>query len=250
MTDEEAEALGLLRAEVSAEPHDPTAPDGLPEVPGGWRLQELPIAGWTFRLWRPADPDASLDHADAEAWSAGTRDPYWVYLWPAAEKTVETLLGPVGPTLPGARGRVLELGCGIGLVGLAAGSGGATVTFSDIQADACRLAAINAAENGVTAETLAFDWADPPAGLAPFDLIVGSDLVYEGVAHDRLLTTLSALLAPAGRAVFGDPGRAELPTFLERADSAGFAVTLTDGAGRGLLAPPRPGFCVIELRRA
>ncbi|MEM1061191.1 MAG: methyltransferase domain-containing protein [Planctomycetota bacterium] len=249
MTDEEAAAAGLLRAEVSAVDADPSAPAELPAVPGGWRLQEVTVGGRAFDLWRPADPDASLDDADPTAWIEGTRDPYWVYLWPAAEKTAEAWLGDVGEELAVGGGRVLELGCGVGLVGLAAGSVGARVVFSDIQADACRAAAVNADANGIHSETLTFDWAEPP-DVEPFRCVTGSDLIYETVAHGPLLVTLQAVLAKDGVAVFGDPGRAALPAFLEAASDAGFAVRLTDGDGRELLSPPRPGFCLVRLTHA
>lgn len=91
-------------------------PDELPSITGGWTDREWTIEGHSFRMTLPAVPDALLD--DNEVHEAFDRDeymPYWAFLWPSALKMVATILRTEWP----AGSEVLELGAGIGLVGLA-----------------------------------------------------------------------------------------------------------------------------------
>ncbi len=111
---------------------------GLFDVPGGWALRAITLAGRSFELILPADPDSVLESqlaADrsqagedrpAEA-DGATVDPYWAALWSAAIPTAEAVLRADWRCAE----RVLELGCGVGLVGLAALACGLQVTFSD-----------------------------------------------------------------------------------------------------------------------
>src|SRR6267142_6435034 len=126
-------------------------------VPGGWSDREVPVGPHVFRLFTPADPDQLLDHL--ETTQAATQphlaDPYWAKLWPAAP-----LLAAAVVRNPAPRGtRVLELGCGSGLVGIAALACGLDVTFSDYVPFAVELALENAARNGFrSARGLILDW--------------------------------------------------------------------------------------------
>ena len=62
-----------------------------------------------------------------------------------------------------ARSTALEIGCGLGLPGVAALSVGLRVTFSDYDATALGFAADNARANGfLDFETLQLDWRYPP----------------------------------------------------------------------------------------
>ena len=58
----------------------------------------------------------------------------------------------------------MEIGCGLGLPGIAALSKGLRVTFSDYDPLALRFAADNARANGFTDfKVLQLDWRHPPA---------------------------------------------------------------------------------------
>src|SRR5690242_8891234 len=98
-------------------------------VPGGWSDRTIVLGGRAFSISTPTDPDAFLEHLEEPAADARPHyaDPYWAKLWPAAPLLAEAILRH--PPTPPAR--VLELGCGSGLVGIAALACGLDVTFSD-----------------------------------------------------------------------------------------------------------------------
>jgi predicted nicotinamide N-methyase len=132
----------------------------LPSIPGGWTEREWVIEGRAFRLTLPAVPDAFLEDPDVHA--AFDRDeymPYWAYLWPAALKMVATILKSEWPP----QAEVLEIGAGIGIVGLAGLARGLNVTISDYEPKAVELALYNARRNGFTqGQGLVLDWRSPP----------------------------------------------------------------------------------------
>ncbi|WP_145260155.1 class I SAM-dependent methyltransferase [Calycomorphotria hydatis] len=221
-----------------------TPTHNLPTVPGGWTTEEITVGDRTFTLSLPANPDASLDDPHlAEAWEAGRSDPYWLYLWSAATPLADIVnQHQTEPSL-----RVLELGCGLGLVGLAALAAGHEVTFSDRETPAVEVARLNATENGLDRHHgLIFDWETPPS--ETFPLIVGSDLVYEPSIHAPLLKTVEAMLERDGEFWLGDPGRTHLRTFLNAVEESPLWYQLLDEDGEELLAPPTASFCRIVIR--
>ena len=89
--------------------------------------------------------------------------------------------------------RVLEVGCGLGLAGIACLARGLTVTFSDVDETALSFAAANARLNGFTDgfRTIPLDFRAPPEG-ERYPVVIGSDLMYEArlVEPTRLLRLL------------------------------------------------------------
>ena len=191
-------------------------------------------------------------------------------VWPSGTALARALAGGVGWYAGAerygaiARGaQVLELGCGLGAAGVAAAVAGASsVTFSDGDAAACALAARScaldrerrrkraesAADGAILTRRLAFEDAStwPPLGDrggAPFDVVLGADVLYLPEAVDPLARLLEHLLPRAGadggaaarrpraRALIADPrhgreGQAERRAQLRAAvERAGLAVT-------------------------
>lgn len=147
-----------------------------------------------------------------QAAERGSEPPYWCEIWPAslAAARVVARFGDL-------RGvRVLDLGCGLGLPGLAAARAGAAVTFADLQDDALAFARWNATRlhpDGTAPTCVRLDWA---ATTLPgeFDLIVLADVSYRPVHHRPLLRHLEAGLAQAGAALHADPFRRESTPFV------------------------------------
>ena len=221
-------------------------PAGLPRIPGGWTEREWVIEGRSFRLILPATPDAFLDDADVHA--AFERDeymPYWAYLWPASLKMAATVLRSAWPR----EADVLELGCGIGVVGLAGLTQGLNVTFSDYEPVAVELAVMTARRAGYSnAQGLVFDWRQPPN--RKFSLIWGCELLYEDRNHQPLLCLLRQLLAPEGKVWFVDGGRMHAEAFWKMIPTWGLSCQLFDENFQTLAAPRVGKYQLFEIRHA
>lgn len=222
----------------------PNQPVDLPEIPGGWTVREWIIERQPFRLTMPAVPDAFLE--DPEVHAAFDRDeymPYWAFLWPAALKLASTILKSNWPT--GAE--VLEIGAGIGIVGLAGLARGLNVTISDYEPKAVELALFNARNNGFEqAQGLVLDWRTPPQRL--YQYIWGCELLYEDRHHEPLLKLTRQMLAPAGVAWFVDGGRMRAERFCQLLPNYQLEYQIFD-ENRQPLAAPRVGqYQLIEVR--
>jgi predicted nicotinamide N-methyase len=227
--------------------HDDPPWAGLPAVPGGWTLQRLPVGDRVIELVQPAAPDDLLD--DPAVIEANRRDdymPYWSYLWPAAATMAAALAQAPWP----AGTPVLELGCGVGLVGVAALARGWRVTFSDHDPVAVACALLNARRNGLAerADGLVLDWRRPVERRWP--VILGCEVTYEARNHPVLLDLLEAMLTPDGVCWLGDPGRSQAPRFVALARERGWKVKLLDHAAQSTETQPGETFQIVELRRS
>ena len=105
----------------------------------------LNILGQNITFELPASQDQLLEFAIASETSGSSdSDPYWGSLWETSPRTAAIILQHQWPT----RLKALELGCGIGVTGIAALIAGHDVTFSDHATAAVRLAVHNAGLNG------------------------------------------------------------------------------------------------------
>jgi len=169
--------------------------------------------------------------------------PYWARLWPAAEPAARAVSGrapwPVGAD-------VLELGSGVGLVGLAALARGDRVLFSDLSEAALAACRINARLNGFSApEVRILDWrktADIEA-----DVVLASDVLYDSALHEPLLRTIEAVLRPGGVGWIADPGRHVSRHFAALATER-FELRILAESGDEVLFPSRTEFQIFELR--
>ena len=105
--------------------------------------------------------------------------------------------------------RVLECGSGTGVGGLsAATAGAASVVLTDGASATMPLLAENVEANGLTerVQTCRLRWGDEDdmaraAAMGPFDLIIGSDLLYAPEVFPDLLETLTELCTPGATEV-------------------------------------------------
>jgi predicted nicotinamide N-methyase len=209
-------------------------------------LQRIPVGDGEIDLVQPAVPDAFLD--DPAVLAANRRDdymPYWSYLWPAAATMADALSRAGWP----AGAEVLELGCGVGLVGVAALQQGWRVTLSDYDPVSVDCALLNAARNGVRelATGLVLDWRTPLDRRWPY--IIGCEVTYEARNHSVLLSLLEAMLASDGVAWFGDPGRSQAPHFVAQALGRGFHVRVLDEELQSRGHETGTLFQIMEIRK-
>ena len=213
-------------------------------IPGGWAEQQFSGGGRTWRLLLPADADQFLTYLEPTLVDGPEADVFWAKLWPPTTALCELLSKADWP----AQSRVLELGCGIGLVGMAAAARGCEVTFSDYVPMAVEVAVANARENGYHAvRGLVLDWNAPTD--EQFDVLLGSDILYDRKNHRPLVGVLRTMLAPGGTAWIGDAGRYHVAEFIEWAWEAGFDVELRDAQGTRILNTTSGQFQLLCLRR-
>ncbi len=186
-----------------------------------FRWTERRVGPRTLGLFALPDPDALLDALTQEEFDrADGRMPYWAVLWPSAHALADAVFE--GPGL--AARRVLDLGCGLGLVGLAALHRGAHVTFLDWEESAVLAARASAAAHGFTChEGVVADWRSPPP-LAPFDLVLAADVLYEARNGPAVARFLAAHLGKRGEAWIADPERLHAKDFPADLDAAKLAV--------------------------
>jgi predicted nicotinamide N-methyase len=201
-------------------------PPSLPETPLE-AIQDLVdekviVEGHSFLIMRPTDSDKLLDHpAVRAAFAADEYMPYWTDLWPAARMLAKAIMRENWQ-----KGlHALEIGCGLGLPGIAALAKGLRVTFTDYDATALKFAANNAQANGFNEfETLQLDWRYPPSNLK-FPLVLGADLIYETRSVEPVVNLIKQVLIPNGVALLADQDRIPTEQFRQALSDRGFLFT-------------------------
>jgi predicted nicotinamide N-methyase len=197
-----------------------------PEAVGETVREEVFVDDHTFRIERPADGDRLFDHPWVRsAYAADEYIPYWTTIWPAARMLARAVVREPWETYPKPV-RVLEVGCGLGLAGVAGLARGLHVTFSDVDETALAFAAANARLNGFTAgfRTTPLDFRCPPEG-ERYPVVIGSDLMYEARLVGPLVSFLGSVLAPGGVCLIADPDRLAARVFRWKLEEAGFDVS-------------------------
>ncbi len=191
--------------------------------------EEVRVAGTAFTILRVRDTNALVDALRPEEFAMDERLPYWADIWTSSLELARFCL-----TEADMKGkRVLELGSGLGLGGVAAAKAGAYVTLSDYEEDALDFARYNCARN-LPADVLErcvqflhLDWRQVPL-IGPFDLIIAADVVYERRNFFPLADMLTRMLKPGGHAVLTEPGRTIGDHFFELLREEGFDLTVTN----------------------
>lgn len=178
---------------------------------------EVSIGERRLTMLHPASPE---DLIDEEEFERDERLPYWADIWPSAR-----ILAAYIGTQTGSGRSLLELGCGAGLVATAAAVAGFRVCATDYYEDALRFTALNVATNtGRMPETRLVDWRVLPTDLGRFDVVVGSDVLYERPHGPLVARAVDVLLSRGGEAVIADPGRISAGDFVRDAAKRGLVV--------------------------
>ncbi|RWA77495.1 methyltransferase [Mesorhizobium sp. M1C.F.Ca.ET.193.01.1.1] len=139
--------------------------------------------------------------------TAGPQPPYWAYAWAGGAVLARYVLDR--PSIVAGR-RVLDLGAGSGLVGIAAAKAGASeVIAAEIDRNGAAALRLNAAANGVAISIVGKDiTAGPPPAV---DLVLAGDVFYGRAVARQVVPFLDRCLAAGIEVLVGDPGRAWLP---------------------------------------
>jgi len=169
--------------------------------------ETVELGGRALSILRPPSADALIDE---DAFADDEFLPYWAELWPSGVALARVVAG-----LDLAGKRVVELGAGLGLPSLAASLVGADVLATDWAEDAVALLRRNAARNALSLRVERVRWDDPGPLLAqaPWDVVLGADLLYERRNADQLLGLLPGL---GSEILLAEPGRPFAASFLAR----------------------------------
>ncbi len=220
--------------------------------PARFRFQTLEIGPYDLHLRALRDREQySDDQGEAEA--LGVPPAMWPLfglVWESGRLLAEQVVD-----LPVAGLRVLEVGCGLGLASLILNRRGADVTATDFHPEAGRFLAYNAALNGdPPPRFLRCGWADPVPELGRFDLVIGSEVLYEAPQVPVLASFIEAHAAPDAGVMLIDPGRGLLGRFSRELQARGFdrqarRTLPREGGAAQLLLAERGAFTLLHTPR-
>ena len=159
---------------------------------------DLAIRDRRFRFLVPKSLDTFVDPEDI------FHDfPLWTKIWEASIVLSDHVAAmPVDPEK-----RFLEIGCGMGVVGVVAAAFGHRVTMTEYNPDALNFARANAHTNlssergGLQIAEL--DWSKPRLeGL--FDTIIGSEVIYKETDYQPILKLFKTYLKPSGEIILAE----------------------------------------------
>lgn len=120
--------------------------------------------------------------------------------------------------------RVLEVGCGIGLSSLLLNKQNVNITATDYHPEVHKFLNRNSLLNGdKDIEFLRTNWTDGDDSLKLFDLIIGSDLLYEDAHIEQLSGFISAHSRPSCEVIIVDPGRGRKNKLIKQMITFGFS---------------------------
>jgi predicted nicotinamide N-methyase len=119
--------------------------------------------------------------------------------------------------------RILEVGCGIALTSLVLNHRHADITATDYHPEVGAFLLRNIALNqGNAIPFMHTGWGDADSGLGKFDLIVGSDLLYEREHIELLAGFIDQHAKPHCKVVIVDPGRGQHARFSKKMVGLGY----------------------------
>lgn len=146
----------------------------------------------------------------------GLPPPYWAFPWAGGQAVARYVIDNA-PLVAGKR--VLDVGSGSGMVGLAAlWASAATVVCNDTDSVAATAIALNAETNELQAglNIAIRDMLDEPTmaedGGPLYDTVLAGDICYERDMADRMLAWLQRHADAGALVLVGDPGRTYQPT--------------------------------------
>jgi predicted nicotinamide N-methyase len=185
------------------------------------KLETLCVAGRVMQV-RSLLNKQQFHDPDGEAERLGISSATWPIfglVWPSAL----VLAAHLQDTVLGQR-RILEVGCGLALASLSLHRRQGDVTASDCHPLAGLFLSENVRLNVLPAlPYLHGDWAVANEGLGRFDLIIGSDVLYERNQPGMLAAFIERHSQAAMEVVIVDPDRGNRAGFNRLMDTLGFA---------------------------
>ncbi len=128
--------------------------------------------------------------------------------------------------------RILEIGAGLGLASLVLHRRGGDITVSDWHPLTSEFLRENLLANGMSpipchAGNWSHDDADGASGLGRFDLVIGSDVLYERQQPEQLARFIDQHTSPSANVLIVDPDRGNRSAFGHAMAVYGFDLTMT-----------------------
>jgi 2-polyprenyl-3-methyl-5-hydroxy-6-metoxy-1,4-benzoquinol methylase len=172
-----------------------------------------------------ADPDG----AAARAGISPASWPLFGQVWPSAQ----ILAGLMQAWQLGGQ-RFLEIGCGLALASLVVHRRGGDITASDYHPLAETFLRDNLRRNGLPPMKYSTgDWTRLNPALGLFDVLIGSDLLYERDHPGQLAEFIELHAEPCADVLIIDPNRGHRPAFTRCMQRAGFDLTDTKTISSG-----------------
>ena len=170
----------------------------------------LTIGENRFQFFVPKFLDSFLDKDDVF-----NEFPLWSKIWEASIVLANHLAAmPADP-----KKHFLEIGCGIGVVGIVAAYCGHRVTMTEYNRDSLNFARANAVVNHApefpAPEIVELDWTKPSLE-GRFDMILGSEVVYKEAYFKPLMALFRRYLKPNGEIVLAEGLRKTSLEFFKR----------------------------------
>ena len=196
-----------------------------------YQLKQMSVLN--FELVTIRDLDESIDtlceffgEEDQDNSLAEEYCPYFGVLWEAGIGLSQYL-----ETMQVKDLAVLEIGCGLALPSFVVTRLGGKVIATDFHADVPLFLEHNQKKNNTYFPYRVMNWRDEiertKTDLGLFDLVIGSDILYESQHPMQVAEALIAFLKPGGKILLADPGRAYIQKFITSMNECGYKEIFT-----------------------
>ena len=187
----------------------------------------VPVLGMEFTTIR--DLDESIDilcaHFGEDDQDLSLREehcPYFGVMWEAGIGLSQYLTRELC-----AGKKIIEIGCGLALPSFVATRFGGEVIATDFHVDVPVFLKLNQEKNKISFKYEALNWREhiqknDKNEFGQFDLVLGSDILYESQQPDQVAQALISLLKPGGKILLSDPGRAYVQKFVSCMQALGY----------------------------
>lgn len=162
---------------------------------------------------------ASLDENSTVDPLAEDMCPYFGVVWPAALALAKYLIRH-HEQIKGKE--ILELGCGLAIPSFVANSYGANILASDFHLDVEIFLKKNQMLNNSYFNYERLNWRENLANPKLFDIVMGSDVLYESRHPGDVAKALLKFVKPGGEIILADPGRPYLQSFINSMNDFGY----------------------------
>lgn len=170
--------------------------------------------------------------------------PIFGIIWASGEVLARLMLDY---TIEGKR--ILEVGCGIGLASLVLNQRLADITATDLHPEAGAFLLENVKLNsGPAIPFFRTGWGDSDLGLGEFDLIIGSDLLYERDHVASLSAFIDRHASLHCEVIIVDPGRGQSSRFSTTMSRLGYSKNQSEALDLTQLTQPFKGQVLRYLR--